>query len=71
MRPSTMPRPFNRGNALKHLGRYAEALASYERVLAHAPCHIDAHYSRGNTLYALAGIAKHSPTIRQVLALRT
>ena len=45
----------------KRLGRYEEALASYDRALALAPDLADAHHNRGNTLDALRGTRKRLP----------
>ena len=44
---------FNRGNALRVLGRYADALSSYDAVLALRPDSAPALASRGNVLQAL------------------
>ena len=44
---------YNRGNALFALGRYDNALASFEGALAIDPNHVDARYNRGNTLREL------------------
>ena len=44
---------YNRGNALKGLGRYEEALASYDRALALAPDLGPAHHNRGSTYAVL------------------
>lgn len=37
---------YNRGNALAHLGRYEDAIAAYDRVLADAPDHEDAAFNK-------------------------
>ena len=61
---------YNRGNALKNLGRYAEALASYERALALTPGYVDALYNRGNTFTALARHQEALADYDKALALR-
>lgn len=37
---------YNRGNALAHLGRYEDAIATYDRVLANEPDHADAAFNK-------------------------
>ena len=46
----------NRGNVLKELKRYDEALASYDRALVLRPDYAEAHSNRGNALNALEAI---------------
>ena len=41
---------YNYGNALTNLGRYEEAVASYDKATAINPNHDLAWYNRGNTL---------------------
>ena len=41
---------FNRGAALVDLGRYAEAVASFDRAIAGKPDFIDAHLRRAKAL---------------------
>ena len=53
MRPHYAAALANRGNALGELGRYEEALASFERAIAAEPDFAEAHYNRGNALAAL------------------
>ena len=43
----------NYANALRELGRYAEALRSYDRALARQADYAEAHYNRALTLHAL------------------
>jgi tetratricopeptide (TPR) repeat protein len=43
----------NRGNALRNLTRYEDALASYDRALALEPDHAMALNNRGNVLLDL------------------
>jgi hypothetical protein len=46
-------RHFRRGEALKDLGRWAEAAASYSLAIAAAPRYAEAHCNRGNALQRL------------------
>jgi predicted O-linked N-acetylglucosamine transferase (SPINDLY family) len=43
----------NQGNILKELGRYSDALMSYEKAIALAPNYEEAHNNKGNTLQDL------------------
>src|SRR5262249_29615634 len=43
----------NRGNALKDLKRFVEALTSYDRAVALKPDYAEAHSNRGHVLYDL------------------
>jgi len=43
----------NRGNALKDLQRFEEALADYDRAIAASPDFTEAHYNRGVALLEL------------------
>ena len=61
---------YNRGNALKALRRYDEALASYCEVLSRQPSHIDAQFNRGNTFSALGRQEEALASFDAVLALR-
>lgn len=51
--PNVAATHLNLGNALKELGRFDEALASYERALALQPDDADIHYNRGSALQTL------------------
>ncbi len=53
LRPEYAEAWYNRGVALGALGRYAEAVASYDRVIAIDPGDADAWYSRGQALRCL------------------
>ena len=53
IRPDYAEPHVNRGNALKELKRYADALASYDRALAIKPDYAEVHFNRGLVLYAL------------------
>lgn len=55
----------NRGNSLRSLKRYVEAIAVYDKVLAQNPAHAENHYNRSLALVemnrwhdALAGYDK-------------
>jgi predicted O-linked N-acetylglucosamine transferase (SPINDLY family) len=58
----------NYANALKDLGRYQEAMASYDRALALDPGYAEAHSNRGSTLLAVkrpeAALESYSTAIR-------
>ncbi len=53
LRPKYAEAWYNRGVALGALGRYAEAVASYDCVIAINPDDADAWYSRGHALRCL------------------
>ena len=53
LRPAHAGALNNRGTILHELGRFDEAIASYEKVIALEPNYVDALYNRGVTLQAL------------------
>src|SRR5262249_33060652 len=61
---------YNRGNALFALRRYAQALASYDRVLAMRPDHIRNVNNRGNALQKLQRHAEALASYEAALGIR-
>ena len=53
MRPDYAEALSNRGDTLKELKRFEEALASYDRALMLRPDYAEALSNRGNTLYEM------------------
>ncbi len=60
----------NRGNALKELTRYEEALASYDKAIALYPDYSDAYNNRGNVLQALKRFEEAIVSYDRALALQ-
>src|SRR5207244_1153647 len=60
----------NRGDALRALDRFEEALASYDRALAIAPDFVEALLHRGVTLRALGRFAEALACYDRMLATR-
>ena len=60
----------NRANALKNLGRFDEALASYDRALAIIPGYADALYNRGVTLQELGRFDEAVDSYDRALAIQ-
>ena len=60
---------FNRGTTLDRLGRYEEALASYDQALAVTPDHADTWIHRGCALYSLDRYEEALASFDRVLAL--
>jgi hypothetical protein len=61
---------YNRGNALRALGRMPEALAAYEQALNSAPNHLNAWLNRGIALAALNRHAEALGSYARLLALQ-
>jgi tetratricopeptide (TPR) repeat protein len=55
---------FNRGNALKALARFEEAIAAYDTVLAQDPAPAQALPALVNRAYALAGMKRRADALR-------
>ena len=70
LRPDYPDALYNRGNALKPLKRYEEALASYDRAIALQPNHADAHNNRGQVLRELERYEEALASYDRALALR-
>ncbi|HJR55371.1 MAG TPA: tetratricopeptide repeat protein [Rhizomicrobium sp.] len=60
---------FNRAVALENLGRFDEALAAYEQLVAMAPGNPDAWTNRGNLLRQEARLGDAEASYRRALAL--
>jgi tetratricopeptide (TPR) repeat protein len=60
----------NRSNALRELGRLAEALAGYERAIALQPAYADAHHHRGVLLLDLQRLPEAVAAFDTALSLR-
>jgi tetratricopeptide (TPR) repeat protein len=60
----------NRGNALQHLKRMDEALASFERAIALKPDHVVALNNRGNALKELGRPAEALASYDRAIALK-
>ncbi len=61
---------YNRGNALRDLGRLDEALVSYDQALTLNSGHADTHNNRGNVLHDLHRLDEALACYDQVLALQ-
>ena len=61
----------NRGNALKELSRYEEALASYEKAIVAKPDYADAFYNHGVTLKELKRYEEAVASYDRVITLRS
>src|SRR5258706_10541844 len=59
---------YNRGNALKDLGRQNEAIASYDKAIALKPDYTSAISNRGNALMDLKRIEEAIASYEQALA---
>lgn len=68
--PTFPPAHCNRGLALSALGRYADALASYDTAITLAPDFADAHYNRGVLLKDLSRPAEAVGSFETSLSLR-
>jgi tetratricopeptide (TPR) repeat protein len=60
----------NRGNGLRNLGRFEEALASYDRAIALKPNYAEAYNNRGNALRGLKRFAEALASYDNAIALR-
>ncbi len=58
------------GDALKRVGRYEEALASYERALGIDPNDVEGHIGRGSVLRALMRFDEALASFERAIALR-
>jgi predicted O-linked N-acetylglucosamine transferase (SPINDLY family) len=61
----------NRGNALRHLKRYAEALESYARAIVLEPKHASAFLGRANVLFELEGYSEAAAVYDEALVLKS
>ena len=71
MRPDDLRALTNRANALKDLGRFQDALADYDRVLARDPNHVDALYNRGNAMLDLRRPLAAEENFARAIALQS
>jgi protein O-GlcNAc transferase len=60
----------NRGNALRDLKRFEEALASYDRAIALKPDHAEAYSNRGNVLVHLKRLEEALASYDKALMIR-
>src|SRR5215472_17230424 len=60
----------NRGNALRDLKRFEEALASYDRALAFKPDYAEAYSNRGNALWDLKRFEEALASYDRALAFK-
>ena len=60
----------NRGNALAQLGRFTEAVAQYDAVVAAQPNLAEAHHNRGNALFSLGRTTDAIAAFDRAVSLR-
>jgi tetratricopeptide (TPR) repeat protein len=60
----------NRGNALKDLGRYEEALSNYDKALALRPDFAEVHYNRGIALQELGRLGPALTSYQKAIAFK-